>query len=268
MDWAERQMGGGSFEEPAPSQRSPQPIRGFLLQNIYGNGTGAMALAYRSTIANATRISVLGTNYTAGSSFKLQLVGTLAGVSNAQPQVIATSIAIPVNTDAPTLQGILLRATQGANLPVATQDLQVGLGNPLSSAFLVLSADPASQPEIVLPTTNSQPTNNPGPDPQTYIGVWVITITGALAQQYVNLNYQILQDTNAFMRGLSFVVAQETIDLPGTTVQVVTDILNRPPDYPWRAGSLCVAIPFLGLGYGIVASDFREQIVSIPTSSS
>ena len=337
-NWAERQMGlSVNSQVPHPDQRQEGPIRGYLLQNVYGNGSGLMQLVYRSTTPNATKISIVGTNYVAGSQFKLQLWGTStdpveAGSPPNVPVLLMQTEPINLNSDASALEVILQACAEDSDLSVESGDISVMLGNPVSNVDLILATDPNTQPEIVLPQavadaedavtgdTDSEATieeelvadeaaaavddteEDPNPDdssepddsstavdqteagdeqeleddeaalksltPQSYVGCWIINVTGVLAKEYTDLNFKVFQDSEAYLRGLTALVTQPTIDLPGSTFQTVFDIGNRPVDYPWVAGSLCAAVYFMGLGYGLIYSDFRSQSISIPTSSS
>lgn len=260
LTWVEQQM--GAHREPIPqkpNQLSNLAIRGYLLQNIYGGGSGVMALAYRTESRNATQISIVGTNYVANSSFRLQLSGTPSATdSNPSPEssTLFLTAPIPVNASAGDVGNALLVAAQAARKPVLAQDIVVSLGNPASIPDAVV--DYPKQPDIVV-TAN---------DIQSYIGSWVVTINGTLLTMYDTLTFDIIQDSSAYMRGLSGLVQRKVVDLPGETRQIVFDVQNRPVDYPWVAGSLCGAIWYADLGYGIQWSDFREQTLSIPTSSS
>lgn len=258
MAWAERQMGLDSAEGPPealPGRTLPN-IRGFLLQNVYSGGSGVMMLAKRLAVPNATQINIVGTNYVPQSSFKLTLMGTPKNVRNPAPQQVFTTLPISVVTKAADMSALLLLAAQTANLPVNASDFNVALGNPVPSADLVQLPDPKNQPEVDLTTS----------PPESYVGSWVIYLTGILTNLYTNLNFVILQDNTAFMRGLSAIVAKPMVDVPSNTPQIVWDVNNRPMDYPWTAGSLCVASHFVGIGYGLMNTDFRNQAISIPSS--
>lgn len=218
-----------------------------------------MALAYRTESPVATEISIIGENYVDQSQFKLQLSGTLAPTT-ANPSPAATSLfttqPIPVNTDAPTLQALLMLAAQGANQPVTSGDITVLLGNPMSL------------PDAVLLSPQQTDVVTSGEDLLSYIGSWIIQLDGALTKMYPALTWTIVQDTTAFMRGASGLVQRQAVDVPGTTTQIVFDVQNRPIDYPWVAGSLCGVAWYADLGYGIQWSDHRSQTISIPTTSS
>ena len=250
--WAERQQ--GSFHSPMPSlpnQQSGLAIRGYLLQNIYGNGSGIMALAYRSESSSSFQVSIVGTNYVPESKFKLAVSGTLASDPLSQPADLFTTQPILAASSSGVMQQALLLAAQGQNLPVTSSDISIQLGNPLSVPELIF-LDPL-QPDVVLPDLS-------------YVGSWIITFGGALTRIYDTLYLSVLQDTAAYMHGLSGVVSRQVVDIPGTTRLPVFDVQNRPVDYPWVAGSLCGAVWYPDLGYGITWSDFREQSISIPSS--
>lgn len=257
--WTEAQRGlvHGEPTPEHPNQQLAPPIRGYLMQNVYGNGSGAMQLAYRSESPYASSLSIVGRNYVESSQFKLKLSGV--PVSGTTPVLTELFITQPINVDstADDLKTKLLLAAGTASLPVRRTDISVSLGNPMSSTEFVLPLDPNSTPEIVLSDTE---------DPKAYVGVWLIDFAGALTQQYSSLKIDVVQDTTAFMRGLSAIVSKQIVDLPGETIQIVFDVMNRPIDYPWVAGSLCGAISYRDLGYGIMWSDFRNQEVNIPLS--
>ena len=253
MRWAEQQMGLSTAENgpnSLPGRMQPN-VRGYILQNIHSGGKGAMWLAKRIPLITATQISIVGTNYVANSSFKLALYGTPL-TPNAAPLLLCTSQPISVQTDATEMKTALTLAAQGASLPVGRNDITVSLGNPTISDDLVIPtpADPAID-------GNASP-------PESYVGSWIIEVSGALAKTYSTLSYRVVQDTTAFMRGLSALVSQPVVDLPSDTSVIVHDVSMRPTDYPWVAGSLCIAIPFLSVGYGIISSNFRNQDISIP----
>lgn len=256
LDWAEIQMGLASSErspEALPGRMLP-PVRGFLLQNVYSGGSGVLMLAKRLLVPNATQVNIIGKNYVPQSSFKLTLLGTPKNNPNPSQRQIFTTGPISVVSRAEELSHILLVAGQAANLPVNTSDFNVVLGNPVPSADLVRLPDPTKQPEVDL-------TKSP---PESYVGSWVIYLTGVLTNQYNDLVFAVKQDNTAFMRGMSAITARPTVDIPSNTPQVVWDVNGRPVDYPWTAGSLCVAIHFVGLGYGIINTDFRNLSITIP----
>ena len=257
--WTETQRGLTSAEPlPAhPDQQVLRPIRGYLLQNVYGNGTGAMQLAYRSQSKYASLLAIIGTNFVANSQFKLLVSGTSTSGSPSGGELFTTQ-AIDVESTADELKTKLLLAAQAASLPVNGNDISVSLGNPMSSANLIIPPE-GPPPEITV---------SPPDDPKSYVGVWLINFTGALARQYSEITVEVVQDTSAFMRGLSTVISRPVVDLPGTVIKPVFDVMNRPIDYPWMAGSLCGAINYPDLGYGIIWSDFRNQTIELPTASS
>lgn len=265
VHWVERQATDDSTPPVPNTPVNPPAICGYLLQNIYGNGYGLMQLIYRSPIFNTTKLDLIGTNFVFGSAFKLQLWGQLVGGDPLSPNpmvMLYQSVPISVACTADQMQVGLTLGAQSAGLPVGNKDIYVSLGNPTSSPDLVLWTNPSLQPEIIPPTQAN-------PVPASFVGSWCITFTGPLTGQYDNLSFRVFEDTQAFLKGLSFVTSQVTQDLPGAVNRIVTDFHNRPPDYPWRAGSICCALlmPNIG-GYGIISSDYREQTISIPTSSS
>lgn len=256
MAWVETQMGLASAEqapESLPGRTLPN-IRGFLLQNVYSGGSGVMMLAKRIPVPNATQVTIIGRNYVDLSSFKLTLMGTPKNRTGALAKELFTTAPISVVCKADALSYALLVAAQGQNLPVNASDFNVALGNPVPSADLVILPDPKAQPEVDV-------TKSP---PESYVGSWVIYLTGVLTNQYSDLKFVIKQDSTAFMRGLSAITAKPMVDIPSNTPQVVWDVNNRPQDYPWTAGSLCVASHFIGIGYGLMNTDFRNLSITIP----
>ena len=256
MDWAEGQMGLSSAERPPESLpgRTQPNIRGFLLQNVYSGGSGVMLLAKRLAVPNATQVCIVGVNYVPQSSFKL----TLKGIPKTQPSSpvleLFTTGPISVVSKAADLSYQLLVAAQAANLPVSPSDFNVSLGNPVPSAALVRLPDPTKQPEVDM-------TKSP---PESYVGAWIIYLTGILTNQYTELSFIVKQDSTAFMRGMSAITSKPMVDIPSGTPQIVHDVNNRPQDYPWTAGSLCVACHFIGIGYGLMNTDFRNLAIAIP----
>lgn len=256
MAWARIQMGlrtAESAPEALPGRVLPN-IRGFLLQNVYSGGNGVMMLAKRLLVPNATQVTIIGTNYVPNSTFKLVLKGTPKNTQNPASTEIFTTDPISVVTSAKDLGLALYSKAQSTNLPVGPNDFLVALGNPVPSAHLIQLPDPKTQPEVDF-------TKSP---PESYVGSWVIYVTGVLANQYSNLYFETKQDSTAFMRGMSAIVARPMVDVPSNTPQIVWDVNNRPKDYPWTAGSLCVASHFLGIGYGLMNTDFRNLAISIP----
>jgi hypothetical protein len=258
MAWAKVQMGMRTSERPPEAQphRTLPNIRGYLLQNVYSGGCGVMRLAQRLVVPNATQVTIVGVNYVPQSAFKLTLQGIPKSQQNATAQSIFTTDAISVTSSAADMQSAIYNKAIASNLPVSPTDFIVTLGNPVPSPALIQLSAPAVQPEVDF-------TKSP---PESYVGSWVINITGVLVNQFYSLGFVILQDNTAFMRGMSAVVAKPVVDVPSNTEQIVWDVNNRPPDYPWTAGSLCVASHFLGIGYGLMNTDFRNQSISIPAS--
>lgn len=253
----ENQLHYGSPDlPPIPLNRDVPPVRGFLLQNIYGGGSGICRLAYQAASPNTTQVSIIGVNYAVGSQFKLALFGTPLVGSNPQPTQLFLTNPISVTTSAAALSNLLLLTAISSSLAVSSQDFGVELGNPVSDANLVLNAL-QKQPEVNFLVS----------PPESFVGSWIITVTGALATQYNQLNFQVVQDTQALMTGLSAIVAQPIVTLASEEVETVWDLYERPIDYPWVAGSLVVAISFPGLGYGIIGSNFRNQSISLPPAS-
>ena len=256
MAWARIQMGLRSAEtapEALPGRELPN-IRGFLIQNVYSGGSGVMLLAKRLVVPNATQVTIVGKNYVPQSSFKLTLQGYPKNQTPPPLINIFTTAPISVVSSSDDMSLALFKAAQAANLPVGPSDFNVALGNPVPSADLIRLSDPKMQPEVDL-------TKSP---PVSYVGSWVLYVTGTLANQYTGLQFIILQDSTAFMRGMSAIIAKPTVDVPSNTVQIVHDVNNRPPDYPWTTGSLCVASHFIGIGYGLMNTDFRNLAISIP----
>lgn len=254
VPWAESQMGQANREPlPAPNNnKALYPCIGFLQQSIYGGGYGSMLLAYRTEILNTTQIDIVGTNYVESSSFKLRLSGKRLDQVDPPPQVLFTTSPILVNSTAADIRTALAIAAGSVSLPIKRTDFVVDLGNPMS----VPEAAPPYLPEI---DDSAEP-------PDAYVGSWIIRLEGALLRLYSELTFTVVTDNQAFMRGLSTIVYRPTVMVPGSTTRLVFDPVNRPLDYPWRIGSLCVALPFVGMGYGIVMSDFRDQTISLPTA--
>lgn len=254
MAWAELQMNGLGEDQASLNQRNLNPIRGFLLQNIYGGGAGVMRLAYRTQQLNATQVDIVGVNFVANSKFKLKIIGTPKSGANPTSGILCTTAPIKVDSTASDIASALLLAAQGQNLAVTRNDFQVALGNP------------ASEPDLIQLENEQAELDFTVSPPETYTGSWIISITGTLTKLYKELKIEPLEDTNAFMLGQSIITSRPIIDVPGTTNKVVFDLFNRPKEYPWKVGTLCVAIPFMDLGYGIIGSDFRDQTISIPTA--
>lgn len=266
--WGEKEMVEGSGQVPPPNQNRLSPFRGYLLQNVYSNNSGLILPVSRVDNSNAAIVRIVGTNYVVNSQFTIQLWAT-ANATAAQPNPVSKQLLetapINANSDAPTVQQALLLAAQLAGLTVSQNDFSVYIGNPYSSNHFTYLVPGTLQPEIVLPSTVATPTTNTTQVPQSFVGAWVINVAGSgILGNYSSIIWKIGQTGIVNMKGASTVVIQPTNDIPGEVYQTAFDVMNRPSDYPWVAGSLVVCLPFPDLGWGIITSDFRNQLISLP----
>lgn len=238
-DWVQRNK-----RNPPPSPENHAAVHGncvgVLLQDIWGDQSGPMQLLQAIPDNYSLEVAVAGENPIEGSAFKLQFLGT----TPASPTgvVLGTSARIPSLSTAEQMQTILRNSLNYA-------DISVQLGNPYRATSLVVY--PRPQPELDLDKLLA------------YTGVWLISFSGAITQQYQTIFAQVIEDPTAFMKGVSTAVTQPTKTvLSGTTV-IVHDIFCRPRDYPWRIGERAVCIPIQGRGLGIIASSYRDM-TSIP----
>ncbi len=223
-------MARGHLSPETPEGMSPQqilgPVRGILLQDVYGGGSGYADLVYRAPVPYSFEIGIAGENPIADSSFKLRLHGERKDDTVA----LCTTAAIPAESTAAEMQAAILAACRAASLSVQQENILVGIGNPVSVA-----------------------------GENSYAGCWVVTFNGTLTNKYKAIYAEIVQDGSAFMRGLSTVVTYPTRDVPSGHHEIFHHVINRPADYPWKAGTTCVAQYFLGIGYGIILSNYKDM---------
>lgn len=207
-------------------QQILQPVRGILLQDVFGGGSGYADLVQRVPVPFSFEIGIAGENPIPDSSFKIRLHGERKDDTVA----LCTTDPIPAESTASEMQAALVAACRSASVSVQPENISVGIGNPVSVA---------------------------GED--AYTGCWVVTFSGNLTNRYKAIYAEIVQDGTAFMRGLSTAVTYPTRDVPSGHHEVFHDLINRPADYPWKAGTLCVASYFLGIGYGIILSNYKDM---------
>lgn len=207
---------------------------------------GVAELIARIPDIYAFRVDIVGQNPTEQSAFKLLVSGTDS--LGASTELFETA-PIPSVSTADEIRTILLTAALGMSLPIKRTDIEVRLGNPVSVINPVLLTPASLQPELDV----SDPDNI-----ESYVGSWYIRFTGALTTNYSSITAEVVQDTSAFMRGVSAVVTQPTTDMPSGETTIFHDVINRPYNFPWRIGTTCIATYFIGIGMGIIGSDFRN----------
>lgn len=208
---------------------------GVLLQDIWGNQTGAMQLTSVVRSRHSMEIAVAGQNPIADSNFRIRFIGTT------ETDTVGTSIGVVRVQSIATADEMQTEIRSG----LAYWDVDVSLGNPYKAAALV--EYPRAQPEINIAELLA------------YVGVWIITFRGPIIERYQTIFAQIEQDSGAFMKGLATVVTQPTQMVLSGTVEEVHDLFCRPRDYPWRIGETAVCVPIQGLGLGIIASSYRDM---------
>ena len=227
----------------------PQPVRGFLLQDVYGGQDGAMQLIGRDGTNSAFLVELVGQNITPSSNtFQLQLSGQKYIPNSTTldvPVTIGTSSvinAVASNFD------VMAALFSIARTVLNCTNVFVGLGNPIFARELEVYGN-------VVPATLA-----PTYLPQSFLlGLWHIFIPTACFPDYDVLT---LTTVNPVITGLTQVRTKSCLDLLSPEITVVTDIDYRTQAYPWQAGTIATCLDFSDIGYGIIRSTSRNMSLS------
>lgn len=221
------------------------PVRGLLLQNIFGGREGLMCLMGRDPNSIGFMVNIVGINQfpTTSNQFKLRLSG---GKIQDDGSVIWTQIGdkssfINCVSTASEFQTALLTINTRLLTP---ENVSVGLGNPYFNPDLVLYTDPVD-PVVKAPVLDDD-------IPASYLGCWYIQFDTAL--DYDDLKLEIVDQT---ITSLSNVIVSRIFDLIDTETTIVTDVAYRTPAYPWQVGTIATCVDYADCGYGIIFSTAR-----------
>lgn len=222
-------------------------VRGVLLQDVFGNGSGLMNTLVRSSIMNSFMMSVIGVNPPRQANFTMKLHG--ANPPDVAPLLLFSADIVLVKDDNSLitneeLADAMAAASVGGPFPLDASDIVIRLGNPISSPRLI-------DIEPVPPAT----------DPISYTGRYEITFTPEILVTYPQL---VLTIENPHVLGLTAIVVNATKDVVTSYEEIVTDVYNRPLDNPWLAGSIVVCGPMVDVGLAIVSSDYRDITYTPP----
>lgn len=219
-----------------PSFQQNRPIRGILLQDVYGGQDGLMSVIARDGNSQAYLISIVGINTYPNPTplvplnpFQLQLSGTLDGTTS----VICTTAPISSVSTATDVQSAIIASSRLAIT------VSVGLGNPYFDPRLFIYGN------VVAPQAD-------GDYPASYLGMWYIKFDDNLG--FDSLSLAIVNQTATT---LSNVVCTPILDLLSPGVEQVTDGAYRTSAYPWQAGSIVTCLDYSDIGYGIISSTAR-----------
>ena len=243
----------------SPAYRSPAPVRGVLLQNVWGGQDGLMQLIGRDGVTSAFWVEIVGKNLSpTTNAFKLRLVGTNTDPedpTNTASETIGESLPIPFLTPAIELPSLLLPISD----LLTPENITVGIGNPYFSTDLLVYGD-------VIPAVAAQPAK-PGPPPvpavdavppSSLIGVWYVRIDSNVFPQYDLVTLEAFLDDQAKITGLSAISCRPTLDLLSTETTIVTDCDYRTEAYPWQVGTIASCLDYTDVGFGIIRSTFRN----------
>lgn len=232
------------FPDSPPGQRhlrSPQPVRGILLQNIYDGKSGAIQLIGRDNVRSAFYIELVGRNpQVTANTFQLQLSGvTLAPDQSIESQtIIGISSPISCTATAPDLADAMTTADR---TKLTRSTMTVGLGNPLAAYELQPYGD------VIVPESAADPFGY-------FAGIWYLHIP----QELYDFDELHLDPVNVQITGITMIRVQRSFDLLSPDITIATDIDYRTKDYPWQAGTIATCLDFPDVGYGIIRSTSRE----------
>lgn len=220
-----------------PTFQQNRPIRGILLQDVYGGQDGLMSVIARDGGTQAYLISIVGINTYPNPTpliplnpFQLQLSGTDAdGVTS----IICTTAPISSVSTASDVQSAIVASSR------LTIVVSVGLGNPYFDPRLFQYGN------VVAPQAD-------GDYPASYLGMWYIKFDDNLG--FDSLSLAVVNQTATT---LSNIVCIPILDLLSPGVEQVTDTSYRTKDYPWQAGSIVTCLDYSDIGYGIISSTAR-----------
>mgnify|MGYP000241754166 CR=1 FL=1 len=252
-------QGGTRFR---PRNQLRPPARAILLQDLWAGGHALAALLQAVESPRVFVVSVVGINFVPESAFMLQ------GTFRPNPQLEDVPLfnnnddhnltePIPVTATAEEFKQILIRSSQGA-MSLRSDELQVTLGNPLTHPELV--PPPEDSTRTPVSTIASDGTDQL----QSYTGCWVVEFTGyRFDQPDAVVELTVKEDDTTRMRGLSAVAIRKTFDRDTGIVEVVRDPLEIGQPTPLKAGVKVVLLDFLDIGYGVIASGYRDMTVDV-----
>jgi hypothetical protein len=228
--------------QPTRPTLFPQPVRGILLQDVWGGQDGAMQLIGRDGTNKAFIVEIVGKNYNpTENTFQLQLSGQKYVPNSSvlsDPVVIGTSNKINcVASNFEVMDALFAIAPKVLNCT----NVFVGLGNPIYARELEVYGK-------VKPATERLP--------QSYLlGLWHIFIPAACFADFAVLT---LATVKPSITGLTQVRTRSCLDLLSPEITVVTDMDYRTEAYPWQAGTIATCLDFSDIGYGIIRSTSRN----------
>lgn len=220
-------------------RRSNMPVRGILLQNVYGGQDGLISLLGRDQSVKAWLVSLVGVNTfpITANQFQLQLTGIMYDPDTGAPTptVIGTSDVINCCSTAATLQTAMMSVSR----LWTGESLSVGLGNPYLDVDLQVYGD------VVAPVLDSDL-------PASYTGSWFIQIDDLLGYQDLQLTV-----VNQTISSLTNVIVYPIFDIISAATEVATDCSYRTQDYPWQVGTIVTCVDYADVGYGILSATAR-----------
>lgn len=226
-----------------PDFKQNKPVRGILLQNIYGGQDGLMTLLGRDQTSLSFMVSLVGVNQfpRTNNQFKLKLSGgTYGDDGRVTWTVIGTTDFINCVCTADAFFEKLLTITD-----ISPDLVSVGLGNPYYHPDLVMY-DPLDD-SMIAPVLD---TDFPG----SYLGCWFINFAAPLPG-YRTLKLEIDSPT---ITSLTNIICYQVYDLISTETTVVTDVSYRTQAYPWQVGSIVSCLDYADCGYGIISATARS----------
>lgn len=228
-------------------------VRGILLQNVYGGNDGLMLPIYRQAPRDENgllyrpknfMIQIVGENNSVipDNTFKLKLSGATRDpdTGNTSFTEIGTTTALSMNSTASDVLDALVLLLQ-INPAFGYVNISVAVGNPYFDFDLVSYGDDNIDSEDGLG--------------KSYPGLWYVSFDPRLLPQY---DYLVLDAGAVTVTSLTSVIVTPTYELVATETTVVTDVYNRTKDYPWQIGTIVSCLDYADVGYGIVASSYRN----------
>lgn len=260
--WTEQWKGQLTSTAQPPQQINvpayPQPIRGILLQNIWGGRKGQVQCLTLSPQKYSFGIAVSGLNVAnpnvaspAVVTFKIKVYGLRFDDTF---QELFTTGTIGLESTAEQVGTALILAAQGVSLPVGRTDVQVHLGNPFPSS--PFTPYPAAGPPQNDPV-DSQPEIDKATDPtETYTGAWTVGFSGTITSQFAGLVAEIVPVASHILTDVTCYPMTESLT---DRIIVATDVFGRPQSYPWKVGSKVVCLYFPDIGFGIIGSNYHDM---------
>lgn len=229
-----------------PALRNNGPVRGILLQNVFGGQDGLMCLIGRDPQSISFMVSIVGVNQfpTTTNKFKLKLSGGRVGddgILGSWEEIGTTPAFINCVTTATKFQEKLLPLSR----LLTPENVSVGLGNPYFNPDIVLYTDP-SDPNVVPPAPDTTDV------PASYLGLWYIQFDTAFG--FNGLKLEVVEQT---VSSITHVVCNRIFDIIDVETTIVTDVAYRTPAYPWQIGAIATCMDYSDCGYGIVSATSR-----------